>query len=177
MKKLSEEQFLDLCWALDKIGEAAWSGGGGQDTSALSEAMELIKQAYVDRPMSEEISKLTNQIHALANECAMHGWDYRPLLRANELLEQAYAAVPKPKKWVVNVNKKRGYDDQDNPVEWNTVRLDSEPVSNFTSGTNEVIIEAETLGAALDKMITTYCCSDDTEIEINAIAYFKLENQ
>ena len=176
MKKLSEEQFLDLCWALDKIGEAAWSGGGGQDTSALSEAMELIKQAYVDRPTSEEISKLTNELHALANEVAMHGWDYRPLLRANELLEK-YAVAPEPKKWVVNVNKKRGYDDQDNPVEWNTCSLHPEPVSNFTPGTNEVIIEAETLGAALDKMIATYC-SDDTEIEINAIAYFfKLENQ
>lgn len=177
MKKLSEKEFLDLCWALDKIGEAAWSGGGGQDTSALSEAMELIKQAYVDRPMSEEISKLTNQIHALANECAMHGWDYRPLLRANELLEQAYAVAPEHKKWVVSINKKRGYDDQDNPVEWNTCSLHPEPVSNFTPSEHEEIIEAPTLGSALDKMIATYCCSDDTEIEINAIAYFKLENQ
>ena len=138
--------------------------------------MELIKQAYVDRPTSLEISKLTNEIHALANECAMHGWDYRPLLRANELLE-AYAVAPEPKKWVAQLRTNNAYDDQGRLVEWNNCELIEYEVSeDYEPQTNEVIIIAPSRDEAFEKMIAAYC-PNDTEIRMTATGYFIIENQ
>ena len=106
----------------------------------------------------------------------MHGWDYRPLLKANELLE-AYASVPELKKWVVRISTNSRYYDQDKRVKWNNCNLYPKPVpKNYEPGEHEKIIEAPTLGSAFDKMCELYC-SDDTDIKLTAIGYFYLQNQ
>lgn len=119
---------------------------------------------------SKEIEKLTNEIHALANECAMHGWDYRPLLRANELLE-AFAVESEPKYWIAQLSSNWGYDDQGRRVEWNTFNIHPSPVpSDYKPGTNEIKIEAATLGSAFDLAAALYC-KNDCDIRISATGY------
>lgn len=118
----------------------------------------------------KELSKLTDEIHALANECAMHGWDYRPLLRANELLSAF--AEPELKKWVVRISTNSRYYDENSRIKWNNCNLYPKPVpENYEPGVNEKIIEAATLGSAFDKMRELFC-SDDTDIKLTAISYF-----
>lgn len=125
---------------------------------------------------SAEIEQLTNEIHDLANEVAMHGWDYRPLLRANQLLE-TYAVAPEPKRYIVRISTNSRYYDQDTRVKWNNCNLYPKPVpKNYEPGEHEKIIEAPTLGSAFDKMCELYC-SDDTDMKLTAIGYFYLQNQ
>lgn len=124
---------------------------------------------------SAEIEQLTNEIHDLANEVAMHGWDYRPLLMANELLE-AFCVATEPKHWIIQLNTNWGYDDQGRRVEWNTFNLHPHPVpSDYKPGTNEVIIQAPTLGSAFDQAASMYC-KMDCDIRITATGYIFEEN-
>jgi hypothetical protein len=119
---------------------------------------------------SEELNNLTSEIHALANEVAMHGWDYRPLLKANQLLE-AFCVATEIKYWIAQLSTNWGYDDQGRRVEWNTFNMHPVPVpSDYKPGTNEVKIEAATLGSAFDKAASLYC-KNDCDIRITATGY------
>jgi hypothetical protein len=123
----------------------------------------------------KEIHGLTNEIHSIANECAMHGWDYRPLLKANQLLE-AFAFAPQSKKWVAEIKTTQAMYEGD-LVEWNVCDLYAEPVSDgYMLCENEVIIEATSRDEAFQKMIEAYC-PNETEIRLTATGHFKLQNK